>query len=221
MVRTMQQQQVQDSAVDRYKDKARAVVARLQMQRRQSISASFNKKQTEVLAESAEQTSPESHGLQQQPKPSPSVSSRLSPSALKALVYQAQFSSQASLRKEALEGLFVASRFSEHTIEALETALDDKDPQVREFAARKLASFPPPLTDVLLDKLLILIWDPAISVRKSVATSLAHHPDPRAIGPLFGLLGTPDLELRAIVHDSLVKITELLGPPPQRRGGDV
>lgn len=207
----MQQQQEQESPMDRTQDRTRDVVARLQMNRRQTISAEFARKQGVGTKLST------THPTEVRVAPQPQMSAH----ALKTLVYQARYSTQATLRKEALEGLFLAARFSEATIEALEAALDDKDAQVRETAARQLESFPPPLTDVLLDKLLARIWDPVISVRKAVATTLANHPDPRAIGPLMGLLGTSDLELRSIVHDSLVKITELLGPPPQRKDGEV
>ncbi len=205
-VKTMQKQQEESGPAQSYRQKARAVVARMRKQHRHTP-------QGEVCKELRAGMLSSQHHLQAAPE--------VQKPNLQALVYQTRYSPNPMLRKEALEGLFLSSRFSKATIEALETALDDKDACVRETAAGQLASFPPPLTDVLLDKLIARVWDPEMVVRKKVAETLAHHPDPRAIGPLMGLLGTPDDDLRFIVHKSLIEITEQLGPPPPRSGGDV
>lgn len=215
-VKTMQQEQ--SAPIQAYQRKARSVVARMRMASRSSGSFA-------ALPAIDGQTA-RSRNHEQAAELLPSVVSPttplpvVSPQQLQALVYQASYSTNASLRKEALQGLCMASRFSEATIEALEAALNDESPEVRKTAATELASFPPPLSESLLDQLIARVWDPEISVRKAVAASLAHHPDPRSIGPLMGLLGTPDDELRYIVHQSLVKITEQLGPPPPRNGAD-
>ncbi|TNE49733.1 MAG: HEAT repeat domain-containing protein [Deltaproteobacteria bacterium] len=213
-VKTMQQEQ--STPVQAYQRKARSVVARMRMANRSSASLSALPAVDSPRPRSRPQAAELLPSVVSQPANIPAVS----PQQLQALVYQARYSTNASLRQEALRGLCMASRFSESTIEALEAALNDEVAEVRETAAKELASFPPPLSDTLLDQLIARVWDPDISVRKAVAASLAHHPDPRSIGPLMGLLGTPDDELRYIVHQSLVKITEQLGPPPPRSGAE-
>lgn len=140
--------------------------------------------------------------------------------SLEALSYQARFSTQLSTRLEALEGLVMVDRFAESTLITLEEALDDPIAEVRAKSAELLGDSPPPLPDSMMDKLIARAWDPEMIVRKAVATSLASHPDPRSIGPLMGLMGTQDDELRDIVHHSLVDICRKLGPPPPRTDGD-
>lgn len=140
--------------------------------------------------------------------------------SLEALSYQARFSTSVSTRVESLEGLVAVDRFAEATLITLEEALDDHAPEVRAKSAELLGSSPPPLPESMMDKLIARVWDPELIVRKAVARTLPSHPDPRAIGPLMGLLGTQDDELREIVHESLVDICTKLGPPPPRTDGD-
>lgn len=140
--------------------------------------------------------------------------------SLEALSYQARFSTQVSTRLQALEGLVVMDRFAESTLTTLEEALDDPVAEVREKTAELLGGSPPPLPQSIMEKLIARVWDPEFSVRKAAALSLSNHPDPRAIGPLMGILGTQDDELREIAHQSLVDICTKLGPPPPRMDGD-
>lgn len=206
LVKTMQMQQEEASPAQTYSQKARAVVARMRMHQRQSSKSLPKEHLDPNLSSTGEHLS---------------VLPTVNKQNLQALLYQVRYSPTPVQRKEALEMLFMTSRFSKDSIEALENALDDPDAGVRKMAAHQLSLFPPPLTDILLDKLIARVWDPDIGVRKTVAETLAEHPDPRAIGPLMGLLGTPDDELRYIVHHSLIKITKQLGPPPPRINGDV
>ncbi len=115
----------------------------------------------------------------------------------------------------------MVSKDSQATLEALETALDDPESEIRITAANKLAEIPPPLPESLLKKLIARVWDADINVRKAVAKALAKHPTPHSLGPLLGLLGTSDEELREIVHLSILEICEKLGPPPPKADGDV
>ncbi len=124
-------------------------------------------------------------------------------------------------RKEALEGLAAMFPKNKSAFEAFELALDDPEPEIRLTAANELAAYRGELPDKLLQKLIARVWDPDIEVRKAVARALASHPTPHSLGPLLGLLGTPDDELREIVYESILEICEKLGPPPPRADGDV
>lgn len=139
---------------------------------------------------------------------------------LEPLSYQARFGALPTTRKEGLEGLVMLDRFAEITWKTLEEALGDPEAEVRAKAAQLLSTYPPPLPESVLEKLIECAWDPELIVRRVVARTLSFHPDPRSIGPLMGLLGSRDDELRDIVEASLTSICTELGPPPPASDGD-
>lgn len=172
-----------------------------------------NRSERQKLSEYIERTTTSNRQLQQR---SPATREQ----EIQRLSYQT-YNTDVNMRMDALKGLMMIDKFAKATIDAMEKALDDPDPRIRCQVAQQLFAFPPPLPDGILNKLIARVWDPDISVRKAVAHSLSMHPDPRAIGPLMGLLGTPDDELRHIVHQSLCEICSQLGPPPSRNDGNV
>jgi len=157
---------------------------------------------------------------QRHPETQKIASPNVSQDQLEILSYQARFGVFAMTRKEGLEGLVMIDQLSKITLLALEIALDDEDPEVRVKTVELISSYDESIPDSLLDKLIERAWDPDVTVRRAVAYALTFHPDPRSIGPLMGLLGTRDDELRQIVEESLNLICEKLGPPPPIADGD-
>lgn len=174
-----------------YRRKARKMLMRLRSQNRQGVE--------------------QEHKQEEAQKP---------PVHLEAMSYQARYGALMTTRLEALEGMVMVSRFDELTWTTIERALDDEEPEVRAKAAELLATYPPSMPEVVFEKLIERAWDPELMVRRIVAHTLSFHPDPRSIGPLMGLLGSRDDELREIVEDSLSTICTKLGPPPPRIDAD-
>jgi len=140
---------------------------------------------------------------------------------LDAVRYQARFGAVSSARLGALKGLVMLDKYGETTLTTLEELLSDKDPEVLVGALDLLLDYPAPLPDSIIERMIRLAWDKSLDVRRSAAKALGKHPDPRAIGPLMGLLGCRDDQLREIVQDSLSTIGEHLGAPPPPVDGDV
>ncbi|MCB9641150.1 MAG: HEAT repeat domain-containing protein [Myxococcales bacterium] len=142
---------------------------------------------------------------------------------LEPLRFQALFGQDVQTRLEALEGLVELQPHAAVTYSTLHSVLEERQqaPELRVKALELLANYPPPLEeDQLMELMIASAWDKEITVRKAATRALAAHPDPRSIGPLMGLLGTKDPELRRLAESSLSKIAADLGPPPERIDGD-
>jgi len=142
---------------------------------------------------------------------------------LEPLRFQALSGANVQTRMEALEGLVALQPHAAVTYSTLQSVLEERQeaPELRVKALELLAAYPPPLEeDRLMELMIASAWDKEITVRKAATRALAAHPDPRSLGPLMGLLGTKDPELRQLAERSLSKIAADLGPPPERIDGD-
>ncbi len=142
---------------------------------------------------------------------------------LEPLRFQALSGLDVQARMEALEALVTLQAHAAVTYSTLQSVLEERQetPELRVKALELLAAYPPPLgEDRLMELMIASAWDKEITVRKAATRALAAHPDPRSIGPLMGLLGTKDPELRRLAESSLSKIAADLGPPPERIDGD-
>ena len=149
---------------------------------------------------------------------------REEPSPAEPLRIQALFATNTLSRLEGLEGLVALQPYATLTYETLRNILEDAEQptQLRVKALQLLAQYPSSLEDdSLIECMVACVWDKELDVRKAATQTLRVHPDPRALGPLVGLLGTRDPELRRMADIAIHDITKKLGPPPPLTGGDV
>ncbi len=145
----------------------------------------------------------------------------LSETHFQQLAYQAKFGITADNRIAGIEGLIMTKKMAPETLVALESGLADENIEIKVRTIELLSYFEEDeLPEHLLVQLIALAWNPELAVRKAAALALQKHPDPRSIGPLAGLLGTQDDDLRQIVEESLDIICERLGPPPPKADAD-
>jgi hypothetical protein len=146
------------------------------------------------------------------------------PSQADPLRIQALWAADTQSRLEGLEGLVALQPYAALTYETLRNILEDAEQptQLRVKALQLLAQYPSSLEDdALIERMVACVWDKELDVRKAATQTLRVHPDPRALGPLVGLLGTRDPELRRMADIAIHDITKKLGPPPPLTGGDV
>lgn len=137
---------------------------------------------------------------------------------VETLTRQARYGFQVESRLAALSALVELERYSNQTMQAIEHAMNDDNPEIRARASELVGTYRRQMPEPIKKRLIALVWDKELIVRRATVKALEYHPDPRAIGPLMGLLGTRDDELRRLVHHTLHALNSQLGPAPRFDG---
>ncbi|MEM1007878.1 MAG: hypothetical protein AAGJ35_02635 [Myxococcota bacterium] len=161
----------------------------------------------------------------QQKKQQSSVSQRSrSTLCFESLAYQSQTAASMLSRLEAIELMVSAQPFAQLTLHTLQVVLEDaRQPvELKEKTLELLSEYATSLRhDALVSAMITCVWSRDIRLRKASISALQKHPDARAMGPIMGVLGTSDPELRRLAEQALSVISRALGPAPDMTQGDV